>query len=399
MLYSNENELLLLTGFSLLTLLSYRSFPFKNLPFDFAFWIIPQYLIIVYPESKTILINFFISTIDLKPSRPHLKHDLQEYDIPTFIRSLVSLMVAISIFAVDFSFFPSRFGKSDYYGYKFMDIGVGSYVYNAGMMSVKFSHKKNIKSIFYLSVLGFLRFFCIRFFGLEVNVREYGKYLNFYFVLAICNAIYACIRTKFDFVMGYVIILGYDYILRKKGLDSFILSDDPRKSLIEENKEGIFNVIGYISIFLMSNLCGRIYFSKYSKLKKLFNITFITLVFYSSYKTNLSYSEPSRRLCNATYVFWILFLHTFHILIYYSLRLFTGSWVTLTQLYTSKNMMVNFLLSNLLVLFFNQILDLSKVGEFWGNFLIIFYLLVSFMLPVVLSKFLFSLMETKIKSN
>lgn len=316
MLYSNENELLLMTGFSLLTLLSYKSFPFKNVYFDFVFWILPQYLIITYPESKTYLIDFLASTIDLKPSKSHLRQNLKDYDIPTFLRSLVSLMVAVSIFAVDFSFYPTRFGKSNYYGYRFMDIGVGSYVYNAGMMSIKFNHRKNFKSMFYLCVLGFVRYFCVRFFCLDVNVREYGKYMNFYFILAICNAIYACIRSKFDFVVGYVIIMAYDWILKKKGLENFILSDAPRKNLLEENKEGIFNVFGYISIFLMANLCGRIYFSQYSKLKKLCNISIITLVFYSSYKTNLSYSEPSRRLSNATYVFWILFLHTLHILIY-----------------------------------------------------------------------------------
>ncbi|EOB13899.1 GPI-anchored wall transfer protein 1 [Nosema bombycis CQ1] len=393
--FSNEKELLLITGFNTISNLAYKSFPVKNVFFDFVFWVIPQYLVIVYPDHKLSYIEFLVSCCDFKPTKPHLKQYLKEYDIPTWLRSNVFLMVAISIFGVDFDFFPKKFGKTDYYGYKLMDIGVGSYVYIAGVMSVKYNFSKNVKLVCTLMVLGVIRLFCISFFNLDVNIREYGKHLNFYFLLAICNMIYGILKSDYDFIAGYIIISSYDYLLKNSNLAKFILSDNLRSGILEENKEGLASIVCYMSIFFMSNLCGRIFFSKYSWRRKLFNIGLITALFYSAYKSHLKYEEPSRRLGNGTYVYWILFLHTLQLFVYYSMTIITGSLVILTQLNTSKNMLVGFLLSNLQVLIFKKMFILEKVNEFYGNFLMIFYLMISFMFPVFLSRCLFKFIKSR----
>lgn len=390
---STEQELLLLTGFSSLALLAYKSFPLKNVFFDFCFWILPQYLIIVYPEYKQEYIGFFASCIDLKSVGPHLKQSLDVYDIPTWFRSNISLMVTISILAADLNFFPIRFGKSTHYGYKFMDIGVGSFVYNAGVMSVKFKWTKWLKSTLILLFLGFIRLMTVNYFDLYVNITEYGKHMNFYFMLAICNTLYALFQSRYDFLLGYILIVAYNHFLKQFKLATFILSDIPRIGFIEDNKEGIFNIISYLSIFLMSNLCGRIYFSKYSWKVRLLNLSVFTVLFFTSYKTHLKHDLPSRRIGNATYVFWILFLHTYHILIYYTLSIFTGSFVTITQLFTSRYMMFNFLMANFLILACKKTIDLHKLGHLTGNLLMMAYLLIIFVLPVLLSKFFFKLIR------
>ncbi|PRD20016.1 UNVERIFIED_CONTAM: GPI-anchored wall transfer protein 1 [Trichonephila clavipes] len=55
-------------------------------------------------------------------------------------RGHLLLATAISILAVDFNFFPSRFAKTETYGWSMMDAGVGSFILLHGLCS---SHGKN----------------------------------------------------------------------------------------------------------------------------------------------------------------------------------------------------------------------------------------------------------------
>ena len=59
-----------------------------------------------------------------------------------------------------------------------MDVGVG-FIYYAGVMGNKNSSGKYLRSCPMLLVLGFIRYFTVKAFNIDLNPRDYGIHLNF----------------------------------------------------------------------------------------------------------------------------------------------------------------------------------------------------------------------------
>ena len=95
------------------------------------------------------------------------------------------LATCICILAVDFHIFPRRFAKAETYGTGLMDVGVGAFVFNAGMVSR--SHKtwaERLKSAVPMITLGLVRLATVKGVDYQEHVTEYGIHWNFFFTLA-----------------------------------------------------------------------------------------------------------------------------------------------------------------------------------------------------------------------
>lgn len=383
---TNELELLQITGITVLSLVVYSSGYKRSVLNDFLFCIVPQYCAIIYPDriwNLYICLALLVSYSGLR--RPEAEAaGSEKTTVIDYLRFSISLMVVVAIYAVDFSIFERRLGKYHFFGIWLMDIGVGSFILNAGIVGYKSGSKRYIKSCPILIALGLIRYFTVWWFGLDVNPREYGTHLNFYFLLASVNLVYSVVKSRYDFLLGLLIVVVHEAVLKLTNLGHFILSDQ-RETLLEKNKEGLIAIVPYTSIFLMATEIGRVCFSKDKLRTKALRMWVLAAVFGCLYVAfNLS-NEGSRRLGNGAFVFWILTLHTFHMAMY---LLFESTFVMynpLTSRFCSSNMMFVFLFSNILVLIGNISFELKSFSPLAAHLNLLLYLVAVFGAPTLLT--------------
>ena len=77
-----------------------------------------------------------------------------------------------------------------------MDIGVGSFVYNAGLVSYKMSTKKKLNNALKCFLLGTARLLSILLMKLSVKDEEFGCHLNFFYILAILNLVSIFVKFR-----------------------------------------------------------------------------------------------------------------------------------------------------------------------------------------------------------
>lgn len=384
---TNEVELLQITGVTVLSLLVYSSGYKQTLLNDFAVCILPQYYAIIYPDRLWDLYVCLAMMIDWNGLRRNKPNPTSRSSVIDYLRFTISVIVVTAIYAVDFSIFDVKLRKTDFFGISLMDVGVGSFIYNAGVMGHKNSSKKYLKACPFLVALGFIRYLVVRGFDLEVNPREYGMHLNFYFLLAFVNIVYCFIRSKYNFVLGFGIMFLYEVVLKTTNFTYFVLSDS-RNNLLEKNKEGLVAIIPYLSIFLMSTEIGSICFSSDSSRRKAAKTSVLTVLFGCFYVLFSVSSSASRRVGNAAFTFWILMLHSFHMSCYMFLENVFELYDIQTSKFCSSSMMFVFLFSNLLVLFGNVFFDPFAFSPLGAHMSLLSYLILVFIIPPLLfSKF------------
>ncbi|KAK6366365.1 Glucosaminyl phosphatidylinositol (GlcN-PI) nositol acylation protein [Lithohypha guttulata] len=209
----------------------------------------------------------------------------------TNYRGAMLIATSIAILAVDFHIFPRRFAKVETWGTSLMDLGVGSFVFSAGLVSARTVVRdqqqgswrranlvtRMIKALRHsvpLLVLGVVRLISVKNLDYAEHVSEYGVHWNFFFTLALLPP---CVETvdnslalfrssttatsnpsrrsvRYDLV-ALSISLAYEILLNNTRLLSFILiaPRTPDSDLLTKNREGIFSFFGYLAVFL----CGR----------------------------------------------------------------------------------------------------------------------------------------------
>jgi glucosaminylphosphatidylinositol acyltransferase len=203
-------------------------------------------------------------------SRPFLTH----------YRGAMMIATLIAILAVDFPIFPRRFAKVETWGASLMDLGVGSFVFAAGVVSARALYRKDeadqqqpgfvarmlvsARHSVPLLVLGFIRLMSVK--GLEYaeHVTEYGVHWNFFFTLGflppfveLADSIPGMQSRHSSYaILALVIATIYEIVLNNTELLSYILVSPRGPDLLSKNREGVFSFIGYLAIFLKGRSTG-----------------------------------------------------------------------------------------------------------------------------------------------
>ncbi|KAI9794063.1 MAG: Glucosaminyl phosphatidylinositol (GlcN-PI) nositol acylation protein [Peltula sp. TS41687] len=205
----------------------------------------------------------------------------------TVYRGCMLVATCMAILAVDFPIFPRRFAKVETWGSSLMDLGVGSFVFSAGVASArvtttttvqqqpqqqqqkKYSRRSRnlvgrlVASAFHafpLLLLGLFRLMSMKRLDYPEHMTEYGMHWNFFFTLAALLPCAAVFQALFDFVPSYalmsvVVAAAYNHWLENTDLKTFILTA-PRVDFLSCNREGIFSFLGYLAIHLAGQSAG-----------------------------------------------------------------------------------------------------------------------------------------------
>ncbi|KAK0624642.1 GPI-anchored wall transfer protein 1 [Bombardia bombarda] len=264
----------------------------------------------------------------------------------TNYRGNMMVFTCICILAVDFRLFPRRFAKVETWGTSLMDMGVGSFVFSAGIVAARpvlkeradgqttpLAHRllRSIRHSLPLLALGIVRLLSVKGLDYAEHVTEYGVHWNFFFTLGFLPPFVALFQSALRVIPSYaglalLLAIVYQVVLESTPLKAFILAG-PRTDLLSMNREGIFSFFGYLAIFLagqdtgMSILPRTLTANKTSsgvggqrsallRTMAVWSLVWTGLYFLSTDYTYGAGLSVSRRLANLPYVLWVVTFNT-----------------------------------------------------------------------------------------
>ncbi|KAK3309522.1 GWT1-domain-containing protein [Chaetomium strumarium] len=261
----------------------------------------------------------------------------------TNYRGNMMVVTCICILAVDFRLFPRRFAKVETWGTSLMDMGVGSFVFSAGVVASRpvlkeraegrttpLSHRlmRALRHSLPLLALGLVRLLSVKGLDYAEHVTEYGVHWNFFFTLGFLPPFVALFQSALKVVPSYaglalLLAVLYQVVLESTDLKAYILAG-PRTNLLSMNREGVFSFWGYLAIFLAGQdtgmfvlprsltargVTGTITRSKRNTLLLtlvVWSLVWITLYFFCTDYTYGAGLTVSRRLANLPYMLWVV---------------------------------------------------------------------------------------------
>ncbi|KAK4144785.1 GWT1-domain-containing protein [Dichotomopilus funicola] len=257
----------------------------------------------------------------------------------TNYRGNMLVVTCICILAVDFRLFPRRFAKVETWGTSLMDMGVGSFVFSAGLVASRPLLKERangnhttplatrlIRSLRHslpLLALGVVRLLSVKGLDYAEHVTEYGVHWNFFFTLGFLPPLVALFQSALKLVPSYAglaLLLGvlYQVVLESTDLKAYILTG-PRVDLLSMNREGIFSFWGYLAIFLAGQDTGMLVLprnlspsSTGSRRKTLLlHLAARSALWTALYLLTTDYTygaalTVSRRIANLPYILWVV---------------------------------------------------------------------------------------------
>lgn len=204
------------------------------------------------------------------------KDELPVKPFITAYRGAMMVITCSSILAVDFPVFPRRFAKTESFGTSLMDMGVGSFVFAAGIVAARQQLKEDqeasrslvkrfkaaLRHSLPLAALGLARLWSVKSLDYAEHVSEYGVHWNFFFTLALLSPAIAILQPLLRYtqyvggynIFAFVLAICYEIILYcVPDMKAYIiLSERKPGDWLSQNREGVFSFIGYLAIFI----CG-----------------------------------------------------------------------------------------------------------------------------------------------
>ena len=284
----------------------------------------------------------------------------------TFYRGSMMVVTCLAILAVDFPIFPRRFAKVENWGTSLMDLGVGSFVFSAGVVSArsllkarsaaspqtKMAHLQSFPGRFLASlrhsvpllVLGLVRLYSVKGLDYAEHVTEYGVHWNFFFTLALLapfvelsDLITTHVVPSYE-LLALAFALVYEVLLASTDLKRYILVSPRGPSLLSKNREGVFSFTGYLAIFLAGRGSGAVLLAPHTLVPKstkpaaasthawrerrrlLSHLAIRSTVWILLYALSTQYFgfnlSVSRRLANTPYVLWVVAFNNMQILLF-----------------------------------------------------------------------------------
>lgn len=206
-----------------------------------------------------------------------------------------------------------------------MDVGVGLFIFSNGIIvkpSISVFSKKKLQKLLVgclpLFILGASRLVVTKEINYQEHVTEYGVHWNFFITLAITRIIGTIIegfmKNADQIKYASIIILVFHETILQLGLSEYIMSDKlPRDNLLSANREGIFSIPGYISLYLSSIYIGTLLKSDGQELLKVRDVFqktgkmfVISLCCWKMIYVCNGMFGVSRRTANMGYIFWVL---------------------------------------------------------------------------------------------
>ncbi len=333
----------------------------------------------------------------------------------TAYRGTMMIVTCLAILAVDFRVFPRRFAKVETWGTSLMDMGVGSFVFSAGLVAARpvvqaqISGKRSSlvnqlqaasRVSLPLLILGLIRLYSVKGLDYAEHVTEYGVHWNFFFTLAFLPPFTALLQPLVAKVHSVVIVLvlgaTYQILLETTSLKAYALTA-PRTSLISQNREGLLSFVGYLAIFLSGQVMGlqilprnpeapNTYIPPSKQKRRIFFVLGLQSIAWTSFfLLTVSYNygfglQVSRRLANLPYVAWVVAFNCTQLLAFYTIEAATFPGLLsfkernaerkecdratsrVIKAY-NRNGLAIFLLANLLTGLVNLTLDTLKMGH------------------------------------
>jgi len=283
----------------------------------------------------------------------------------TYYRSTVSYLTFVAILAVDFTIFPRSFAKTETYGYGLMDLGAGSFIVSAGLVSwyAKFKPvepqsliKNTLLRCVPLTIMGFLRLLTTKGLDYQEHVSEYGVHWNFFFTLCVVSISSTVIRLlsiwlgfKLPTIQGIILLVLYQCFLLWGSASTWqdYIENAPRKcetayekgredqlvcDFFAANREGILGSIGYLIMYLVSEDLGRFCLTRQQqngKNRQGGKLFLVTIVFWLLHWVSVSLLgiAVSRRSTNSSFILWTI-AHNMTIL----LLTWLAFWISETKL-------------------------------------------------------------------
>lgn len=209
-------------------------------------------------------------------------------------------------------------------------------------------------------LLGIGRLIVVKALNYQEHTSEYGTHWNFFvtlfFVWLLSDSIHTCcvfMKWNQDYflpIFSLATLVSYQYLLLSTPLTEYIFHT-PRISFISHNREGLFSLCGYVSLYLLTEWYSRLTFFRFTLessstpkqislwqqrasgefyLKEFLSILLSqeqflslcggTFVIFCCYELSIIFQLPSRRLMNLSFVCLVLLISLSNLLLLFLIQ-------------------------------------------------------------------------------